>query len=92
MGCYICGYDHFTTEHQSHAQPHCQQCQQPPPNYPDTIRNAPTSLTNYERIPEQVPRTPSYASATSSSSAPTTNLRLSQQTRMRPSGNNPVVY
>ena len=37
MGCYVCRYDHFTTEHQSHTQPHRQQRQQPPPNYPNTI-------------------------------------------------------
>ena len=91
MGCYICGYNHFTTEHQSHTQPRRQQRQQPPPNYPDTIRASSTSLTAYERIPEQVPHAPSYAAA-SSSSTPTANLRLSQQTRTCPSGNNPVVY
>ena len=43
MGCYICGQDHFTTEHQSHNQPRQQQqCQPPPPNYLDTICNSST--------------------------------------------------
>ena len=91
MGCYICGQDHFTMEHQSHNQPRQQQHQPPPPNYPDTIRSSSTSLTAYERIPEQVPHAPSYG-ASASSSTPTTNLRISQRTQACPSGNNPVVY
>ncbi len=50
IGCYLCGEDHYTSEHQVHQRSQ-RRNQTPPPSYPVTTTT--TRMTTYESIPEQ---------------------------------------
>src|SRR6266550_259919 len=67
IGCYLCGDDHYTSEHQVRRRSQRRNLT-PPLSYPTAI--TPTQMTAYESIPEQ----PITSASTSTSREPPVHI------------------